>query len=288
MEIKGLEKIYIIHYVKLVERRAYLERRLRELGLEDYAEWVISTKDGSFPKKELAMQDSSEQAMAERKKYLGEKIPPIGRIDMIMMLQHIQVLRKIASNKKENVSMVFEDDVLLDDDFPDKLRESVDKLRNIEWDICYTDKGSLLVEPNVRKEKNSLLTLYESRDKRANTTGSFLIKSAGAKLLLKLMKKITLGPDMELTYVQKKNNLNVYWTVPFLTHQGSIEEVYQSNVRRGSIAGRVIKITKKIEKFSPALAMLISRSANFTMKLANNSRFFSVLKNKVKRLMKLQ
>lgn len=286
MKIKGLNKIYIIHYVKLKERRDYLERRLKELGLEDYVQWVVSTKDGSFPKKDLKLWESNEKTIQERKRYLGEKLPPIGRIDMIMMLQHIQVLRKIARSRKETISIVFEDDVLLDDDFPEILSRTIEKLSRIEWDICYSDRGSLLVEPKI-KNRNDKVILYKVPDKRANTTGSFLIKRDGAKLLLKLMKKIAIGPDMELTYVQRKNNLKVYWTIPFLTHQGSIEEIYQSNVRTGSLAGRVIKITKKVEKFSPELAKLIARLANSSMNLANNSKFICNLKDKIKRLMGL-
>lgn len=286
MQIEGLNRIYIIHYVKLKERRVYLEKRLKKLGLQNYVSWIVSTKDGSFPKKDLAMQDSSEKAMKERKKYLGEKIPPIARIDMIMMLQHIQVLRKIAKTKDKTISVVFEDDVLLDDNFSQKLQEAINKLQKSEWDICYSDRGSLLVEPKIKSERDNLVSLYEPPDKRANTTGSFLINTRGAKLLLGLMKKITLGPDMELTYVQRKNQLKVYWTLPFLTHQGSIEEVYASNVRAGSLAGKIIKITNKIEKFSPILAKSIASFANWILKITYKSKILFMIKDKVKKLMK--
>lgn len=286
MRIQGFNKIYIIHYIKLKERRDYLEKRLKELGLEDYVIWVVSEKDGSFSKKELAMWDESEKTRLERKRLLGDKIPPIGRIDMIMMLQHLRVLRKIAQSKNKAVSMVFEDDVLLDEDFPEKLQKAIELLKKEEWDICYTDKGSLLVNPKI-KENKDIVNLYEPLDKRANTTGSFLINQEGAKKLLDLMKKISLGPDMELTYVQRKNKLKVYWTVPFLTHQGSIEEIYQSSVRTGSLVGRVLRITKKVEKFSPGLANLIARLGDFTLKVTYKSKILFVIKNKIKRLMKL-
>jgi GR25 family glycosyltransferase involved in LPS biosynthesis len=287
MKIENLDKIYIIHYVKLTERRAYLEKRLNELGLASYAAWVVSDKEGKFSKKELAMWESNEKTIQERKKYLGDKLPPIGKIDMIMMLQHLQILKKIASQKNEKVSLIFEDDVLLDDDFCEKLNETIKKLRYCEWDICYSDKGSLLVEPKINKKDNSLITLYESPDRRSNTTGSYLITPKRAKKLLILIKKIAIGPDMELTYVQKKNNLNVLWTVPFLTHQGSIEEVYQSNVRNGSLAGKAIRITNKIGKISPGLAKLFARVVNSFIGLVYRSKFLFIVKDKFKRLIGL-
>jgi hypothetical protein len=92
---------------------------------------------------------------------------------------------------------------------------------------------------------------------------------------------------MELTYVQKKNNLNVLWTVPFLTHQGSIEEVYQSNVRNGSLAGKAIRITNKIGKISPGLAKLFARVVNSFIGLVYRSKFLFIVKDKFKRLIGL-
>lgn len=287
MKIENLDKIYIIHYVKLTERRAYLEKRLKELGLTSYAVWVVSDKDGKFSKKELAMWESNEKTIQERKKYLGDKLPPIGRIDMIMMLQHIQILNKIAKEKNEKISLIFEDDVLLDTDFCEKLKETIRKLQEIDWDICYSDKGSLLVEPKIKKEADSLITLYESPDRRSNTTGSYLITPKRAKRLLSLIKKIAIGPDMELTYVQKKNNLKVLWTIPFLTHQGSIEEVYQSNVRTGSLAGKAIRITNSISKISPGLGKLVARIINSFIKLVYRSKFLFIVKDKFKKLIGL-
>ena len=287
MKIDHLDKIYIIHYIRLKERRDYLEKRLKELGLDDYCSWVISDKDGNFSKKDLLLWDSNEKSIQERKKYLGEKLPPIGKIDMIMMLQHIQVLRKIASKEDNKISLIFEDDVLLDNDFPEKLKDAIEKLSKIKWDICYSDKGSLIVEPKIIPTSGKI-ALYKPIDKRSNTTGSYLIKSTSAKKLLKLMKKIAVGPDMELTYVQKKYGLKVYWTIPFLTHQGSIEEVYQSNVRTGSLAGKAIKLIKKIERINPHLAKLIAKIIDLFIKIVYRSKVLFVIKDKFKKLIGLQ
>jgi GR25 family glycosyltransferase involved in LPS biosynthesis len=281
MEIKGLDKIYIIHYIKLKERRAYLEKRLKELGLEKYAVWVVSTKDGIFTKKEIASIDKSEKAIKEREKYLVNKIPPIGNIDGIMMLQHMRIVRKIAARKNKLISAVFEDDVLLDSDFSFKLQKAITCLSKINWDICYCDRGSLLVEPKA----NICDCLFSPKDRRANTTGAYLLGCLGAKKLNSIMKKTSLGPDMELTYVQRKHKLKVYWTIPFLTHQGSIEEIYSSNVRTGSLAGRVIKINKKIEKFSPGIAKVTARIADCFLKFTYKSKVLFLIKEKIKKLM---
>lgn len=284
MIINGLGKIYIIHYVKLSERRAYLEKRLKELGLEKYSKWIVSEKDGSFDKKQWKLHDDSEKGLQDRKRVLQRDFPPIGKIDTIMMLQHMQILGKIAKQKGSKISIVLEDDAILDDDFPANLEAAVKKLNSVKWDICYSDKGSALVEPKTSKKEGERVALYEPADRGANTTGSYMIKPESAKKLLSLMKKIVLGPDLELSYVQKKNNLKVYWTVPFLTHQGSIESVYQSNVRKGTLFEIFVMIIKRADRISPSLGRFAARVADRFMKVLYKSKILMFIKNRIKSL----
>ncbi|MFC1685674.1 glycosyltransferase family 25 protein [Nanoarchaeota archaeon] len=286
MKIEGLGRIYIIHYVKLKERRDYLEKRLNELGLGKYAHWILMTKNGRFTKKELAIHDPSKKALKEREKILEMVLPKIGEIDKIMMLQHIQIMKMIAQRKNDKISMVLEDDALLSDDFPLKLSHAIKKLREIKWDICYSDQGSALVEPKVQRKKGERVSLYNPPNKMANTTGSYLITPKSAKKFLKLMKKITIGPDLELSYTQKKYGLKVYWTVPFLTHQGSIEMIYDSNVRKSSLFSVGLKFIKKIERISPFCANGMRHLLKRIMDLLYKSRFLLWVKDKLKKVLR--
>ncbi len=285
MDVKGLDKIYIIHYAPLEERREYLERRLKELGIEKYSEWIVSEKDEDITSGHMNLVDSSERAINERIKVLGSKLPPIGKIDVIMMIQHLLILRKIAKTKGKKVSVIFEDDVLLSDDFPNRLDFAIKKLNDVEWDVCYTDKGSLFVDPKVKNNYNEKIVLYEPPNRGANTTGSYLITAKSAKKLLKIMKKISIGPDMELSYIQKKNKLKVFWTVPFLTYQGSIEEIYQSNVRKGSLTGVLLRIIRKIEKVSPKMAKQFAVFSDKFRKWAYDSKTLARIKRLIKKIM---
>jgi len=280
MQIDGLDKIYIIHYDKLKDRKKYLEKRFNELGLGNYAAWVISTKEDDL-NFDMSIQDNSLNAINERKKYLGDKLPKIGKIDIVMIAQHIAIMKKIAKRRNNLISMICEDDIILSDDFPKKLRVTINKLKTTDWDICYTDKGALFVDPEVSGRKESV-SLYAPPNKAANTTGSYLISPACAKKLVRIMKKVSLPADLEMCYIQNKHDLNVYWTVPFLTHQGSIEYIYQSAVRKGSITGMLLVIIRKIEKISPLAAKLFANFSDKFRKAVYNSRALIWAKDKFK------
>lgn len=283
MEIKGLDKIYIIHYPKLTERRDYLEGRLKELGIEKYGKWVISTDDG-FNKKESSLYDESEKALKEREEVLGSKLPRVGKLDIIMVLHHLRILKEISKKKDGKVSMVVEDDVLLSNDFPERLGEAIRRLNEVEWEICYADKGALFIDPPVKKNNEDKVYLYVPLDKRSNTTGAYLITPRGSQKILKLMRRFSISIDNELSYIQKKYNLKVYWTVPFLTRQGSIEYVYASNVRTGSLTGVFMKNIRRVEKIDPKLANKLLILSNNLRDKAAESKSLTALKKKIKSL----
>lgn len=130
---------------------------------------------------------------------------------------------------------------------------NIKKLEKKKWDICYTDKGGLFAEPQVKKDEDGV-GFYKPENRGSNTSGSYLLTPGSAKKIARLMKKFTLAIDAELGYIQKKYKLDVYWSVPFITRQGSIEGIYSSNQRQGSLTEKVNKILRKVEKVSPGLS----------------------------------
>ena len=71
------------------------------------------------------------------------------------------------------------------------------------------------------------------------------------------MKKFVLPIDGEMGFIQKKYKFKVYWIVPFLTKQGSIEGIYHSNIRKGSITEKINRILRKTEKISPSISKIM-------------------------------
>jgi GR25 family glycosyltransferase involved in LPS biosynthesis len=287
MEIKNLNKIYVIHYEPLKERKLYLVKKMKELGLEKYTEWIISKKDEDVVKKDWGLYDSSKKALEEHEKIIGSKLPKIEKIDIIMTIQHLKIFKKIAEENKGGVSVIFEDDVLLSNNFPERLNETIQKLSKMNWDICYTDKGGLFIEPNIKKDPFGEITLYKPPERKSNTTGSYIINNKSLKKILKMMKNIAVGPDLEMSYIQKKNKLEVYWAIPFLTIQGSIEGIYQSNIRKGSITGILMKLARKINRISPKLGNFILNLSSRFRSLTYKSKLLIWLKDKFKRIIRL-
>ena len=86
------------------------------------------------------------------------------------------------------------------------------------------------------------------------------------------METFAMPIDIELSYIQKKYDFDIYWSIPYITKQGTIEGVYSSNIRKGSLTLKINHLLKKIEKRSPLIA-------NFLAILLKETQ---ILKNRIK------
>jgi len=259
MKIKGLNKIFIIHYAKLKDRKAYLDNKIKELDISDFIEWNIAPENEVLTKKDLAFYDKSDVAWNERIKTLGSNAMKLKRelnkSVIAVTLQHMRTIFKIAKMKK-GIYMIIEDDAVLNDDFKKNLEKIISKLNNKKWDICYTDKGGLFSKPKVDLDKDGI-GFYKPEDRNSNTTGSYLLTTECAKKFYKYMKKFVFAIDIEIAYVQRRFNFDVLWSIPFLTKQGSIEGIYLSNIRGKTMKAKANQIISSVNKFSPTLSSFI-------------------------------
>src|SRR3989339_49464 len=201
MILKNFE-IHIVHYELLKERRSYLEKRLKYFGLEKFCFWHIQKINQDFSNLKKKYYKFDKDIWMERIKFSHDKITPsvmpreLSQGDMKLGINELKLFDFLAERKGNKIYLILEDDVILEENFLDKLKKK------------------------LRKDH-----------KKTRTTASFFINSKSAKKFSRDIKPFTLPLDHELRYWEIKKDYNTYWLNGYLTYQGTIYgDIYPSSL----------------------------------------------------------
>lgn len=151
-------------------------------------------------------------------------------------LSHFLVWKMFLETDRE-YAIIFEDDVILENDFVEKTTLS---LKNVpeDYDILYlgcfgcTNKPnlfSILTTPILNKGKK--INDYISIPEVAYATHSYIVSRKGAEKLLKLLDgKLYNHIDICLQELASKKKINVYVTTPRLAYQTSTDTTSSENL----------------------------------------------------------
>src|SRR3989339_815044 len=200
MNLKNFE-IHIVHYELLKERRSYLEKRLKYFGLEKFCFWHIQKINQDFSNLKKKYYKFDKDIWTERIKFSHDKITPsimpseLSHGDMKLGINELKLFDFLAERKGNNIYLILEDDVILEENFLDKLKKIL-RILPKDFDIAYTDFGV-----------------------------------NDAKKYFRDIKPFTLPLDHELRYWEVKKNYNTYWLNGYLTYQGTIYgDIYPSSL----------------------------------------------------------
>ena len=234
MILKNFE-IHIVHYELLKERRSYLEKRLKYFGLEKFCFWHIQKINQDFSNLKKKYYKFDKDIWTERIKFSHDKITPsimpreLSHGDMKLGINELKLFDFLADRKGNNIYLILEDDVILEENFLDKLKKIL-RILPKDFDIAYTDFGvndakKYLSVDNLQFKK------LDKNHKKTRTTASFFINSKSAKKFSRDIKPFTLPLDHELRYWEVKKNYNTYWLNGYLTYQGTIYgDIYPSSL----------------------------------------------------------
>jgi len=213
-------KIYIIHYTPLKERKQFLLNEFNKHSLnyhfiEDY----------------------------DREKLSGEdlKIFNTNKVKLSMcsnIRKHIHTYQKIInSNYKYN--LIFEDDVVLDKGFNQKLENGLKQLPD-DYDLLFIGNGCNLHIESSNIQQNKLIykkcrepTLWGGNG-GTRCTDSYLVSQNCAKKLINYISKlkegeIQMASDWWLNQVIRDLQLEIYWMEPTIVTQGTQNGKYNSS-----------------------------------------------------------
>ena len=204
-------KIFVLHYSKLVERKKHIIEQFAKHGITEYEFIELYDKDSITDK--------------ERSIYADH----FGRGVMSLHLKHLYAYRQIA--EKYDTALIFEDDVILSDNFLTKLNLYLTQIP-ATFDMVYLGDGC-----GQHMPKNILrptIYIYRNENGYSRCTDSYIISKKSAKKICSiidtLQEKITAPIDHWLNQICSRDNFEVYWAEPTIVTQGSQNNTFRSTL----------------------------------------------------------
>jgi len=198
-------KIYIVHYKKNIDRRKYLEEKLKSL---DNVFWVENFQDVS----EIPLN-------------LKYSITPK---EMLVWLSHFNILlNECKSSDIDNKFIILEDDVIFPDDMniDNFFTNVLDEFHKSNAEMIYLGKiPGLEVTTPIPDKK-----VYTDVKQCSVCTHAYSLKTTLFKPLINYMET-NLPIDHEMNRMIDKFKIKVAWSYPALD-QGTITNLYKSNLR---------------------------------------------------------
>lgn len=203
-------KLFVLHYSKLVDRKRHILEQFNKQGIIDY-EFIEKYDKDEITDYESNLFDTNYK-----------------KSTMSLHLKHNYVYKIIAENYES--ALILEDDVILCDNFIDKLNNYITQLPE-DYDMLFIGNGC-----NLHIEKHKLIPnkniyekcLYPTRwggDGASRCCDSYIITKTCANKLCEyinnLEDKIKIPIDWWLNVAARDNNFKVYWAEPTIVTQGT-------------------------------------------------------------------
>jgi GR25 family glycosyltransferase involved in LPS biosynthesis len=195
-----VDKIYICHYKKLIERKKFILDQLNQLNLNNY-EFVEDFEKENLNSKEI----NNEYKMINHpstKMTDGEKS---------LALKHALIIKK-SYDMQYNSVLILEDDAVLTENFIKKFNDYYQQLP-INWDIAWVGSCFHLKEPEIEG-----INVYKT-NRGSRCTHAFCISQNFLNKIHKEVENINLPSDHYYNFLVKTFNLNNYWFQPPLAFQ---------------------------------------------------------------------
>jgi len=210
-------KIFIIHYKKLTERKEHILEQFKKHGITDF-EFIEIDRD-ELDKEEISMFQEN-----------------YSKSQIAISLSHFYAYKQISETYDQ--ALIFEDDIVLSNDFVNKLNMYLSQLP-VDYDMLFIGDGcNLHIQPYKISPKKYIYEkcLYPTAwggDGAGRCTDSYLMNKKCAKKMCNyinnLSYKINLPVDWWLNVAARENLFKVYWAEPTIVTQGTQNGLFQSS-----------------------------------------------------------
>lgn len=235
-----LEKAFVIHYTKLVERKNNVLEIFKNSDIQ--YEFIEDYDKDDFTDEILSKFYKADREMFEHKIETAFS-PPIWDLkenwfrvlndaEISCTIKHIIALKKV-SEQENDFCLIVEDDIIpIFEDTFNKI-DSIVQQAPKSWDSIFLGEGcgNDFINSKLSDAKRISENLFEVPPPSTNCAESYLIKKESAKKIYESIIPFQLVSDWELAYQFYKLNMNVYWSIPSLFYQGSKSGQYNSTLR---------------------------------------------------------
>jgi hypothetical protein len=216
----NVDKIYVCHWDKLIDRKEYIINHLNKKGIRDF-EFIES-----YNKENWNIDDIKKEYPVIFNSFahnsFGLTNIPLKYSEISLVLKHCQIIKDIV-DKKYNCCLIFEDDALLHNDFINQFNLYKQQLPQ-DWDLAWVGSCCGLNAPYT-EGKN----VYEMDGTRC--THAYAISYSGACKIYPILNTTNDAADWFLNRVIKQLSLKNYWFEPPLAFpNGRFETTIANNI----------------------------------------------------------
>lgn len=198
-----VDKVFVPHWDKLVDRKAFMEGQFAKNGIMDVS-WVTA-----FPAGEVEDHKDRYPLIFEARKIDTNLRPPI----ISLLLKHCWVIEEMV-RQKYTCALILEDDAILVDDFITKFNRYKEQLPE-DWDLLWVGTCCDIHALNIRSNSN----IYDGSKSRC--THCFLVSLQCAQKIHDDMYRADTAIDWYYNTLIKRHSLRSFWAEPALSFQNN-------------------------------------------------------------------
>ncbi len=225
----NVEKIFVLHYTKLTDRRkrldAYLERNnidveyILDFNQEDLTEDIINE-----------WYDTDENRYREKIDYTyGKGVAPFRKLNIAEIsctIKHYLGIKSVA-DKCDDYGLVLEDDVIFVENFPEIFNNFLSNTPD-DWGAIFMGCcAGLRVPPQFQQQG---VNAYPIQHPASRGGDSYILRKDVAQKIASTMKPFNTISDWELACQLHKHDIKTYWWEPPLVVQGSENGLYKTTL----------------------------------------------------------
>lgn len=225
-----IDKIYIVHYTKLIHRKEEILRILESIDIpyEFISEFDRDELTDDILKKYY---DPDPIKYANKAMLWGHanEFRTLNGAEISSTIKHINALDKI-SKECDSCGLILEDDIVpLFFDFLEEINNSINESDN--WDVIYLGKG--MGDDFIKTKTKTKISenLYLINHPASNCGESYCVRKEVAKKIVDSVIPFQNVSDWEFAYSYYINNLKIIWRLPSIFDQGSKNGIYKSSQR---------------------------------------------------------
>jgi GR25 family glycosyltransferase involved in LPS biosynthesis len=210
-------KVFVVHYKKLQDRKVHILEQLNKCNITDYEFIEIDRDELKGHNISMFMEGYSASQIA-------------------IALSHFHAYRQIRD--KYDCGLIFEDDVILSNDFEQIFQEYLTELPD-DYDMLFIGDGCGLhiqsdyIFPEQHIYRKCLYPTSWGGNGAGRCGDSYLVSKKCANILCRyidnLRYKIKMPVDWWLNVAARDNDFIVYWSEPTIVTQGTQTGLFMSS-----------------------------------------------------------
>lgn len=226
----NVEKIYVLHYTKLIERKNNLDAYFASQGIE--VEYITEYDQEDLSEEMiLASYECNQQSYESRiRPAYGDRYAPFRELNIAEIsctFKHREAIKRIAQ-ECDNYGLILEDDVMFCENFPVTFNTFLQNTPK-SWEAIFMGCCAGLHVPQHRLIQG--INAYRMDHPASRGGDSYMLTKDAARKISETMEKFVTISDWELAYQIYRHDIETYWWEPSVIKQGSETGLYRSTLR---------------------------------------------------------